>query len=525
MNGQYRTVWAALVVAAVGAAGVAGRLAYLRNRPPSPGERAYRLRYEVAFKADKAGVRVRAALPDNTPRCRIYQATYSHPQLGFEIVPLEGTGQREAVATALGPAERATFSAEFDVYLGKAFGPSPTPAQEPLSEDERSQFLRAEPNVQVRSDEVAAAVAGLTAEPATGEKLLGRIFEYACARIAEAGELGPSDAAGAIRGKRASPVGRARAMVALCRAGQIPAQVVTGFVLEESQAANPHSWVEAWSSKGWEAYDPAAGYARSLPANYLPARRGGGPVVQALETADHETRFSVRPLRAGQAAPAVWGGGWDILHFSRLPTGMQETLAVLLLLPVGALITALLRNVVGVQTFGTFAPSLLALSFLYADWRTGLMIFLLVAGIGLGGRALLSYLRLLMVPRLSVILSLVVMCTAFAISAFDYFGMSPSPRAVILPMVILTMLIERFYITAEEDGMRSALRLLTGTLLVGGICLLVLRWRELGSLALNYPEMDFFAVAALLLVGRYSGYRLSELVRFRDFAKTAPPGL
>ena len=36
---------------------------------------------------------------------------------------------------------------------------------------------------------------------------------------------------------------------------------------------------------------------------------------------------------------------------------------------------------------------------------------------------------------------------------------------------------------------------------------------------LNYPETIGLVMACQLLLGRYTGYRLSELFRFRDFVK------
>jgi len=185
---------------------------------------------------------------------------------------------------------------------------------------------------------------------------------------------------------------------------------------------------------------------------------------KAKKVKARQVRFSIQRLRVADPKAAVTTGRpTDILLLSRLPVGMQETLAILLLLPVGALITAVFRNIVGLQTFGTFTPSLLALSFLYADWRSGLVILAGVFGIGLAGRSLLDRLRPLMVPRLSVVLTMVVVFTAFVVSALNYF-------------------------------------------------------------ALTFPEGELFAVAGLLLIGRHSGYRLAELVRFRDLARTAMPG-
>jgi inner membrane protein involved in colicin E2 resistance len=89
-------------------------------------------------------------------------------------------------------------------------------------------------------------------------------------------------------------------------------------------------------------------------------------------------------------------------------------------------------------------------------------------------------------------------------------------------MVILTMMIERFYLTSEEDGTRFALQLLAGTAVVAGCCYAVLRWDEVGDFLLTFPELHFFTIAALIMLGRYTGYRLTELWRFRDMVIPPP---
>ena len=84
-------------------------------------------------------------------------------------------------------------------------------------------------------------------------------------------------------------------------------------------------------------------------------------------------------------------------------------------------------------------------------------------------------------------------------------------------MVILTMLIERFYVTTQEDGMHVALQHLAATAIVGFFCYLVLCWESVARLLLAYPEAHFFTVALMVLIGRYTGYQLLEPWRFRDF--------
>jgi peptidoglycan biosynthesis protein MviN/MurJ (putative lipid II flippase) len=88
-------------------------------------------------------------------------------------------------------------------------------------------------------------------------------------------------------------------------------------------------------------------------------------------------------------------------------------------------------------------------------------------------------------------------------------------------MVILTNLVERFYVTSEEDSFVYAVRLMVTTLLMALVIYLLLNWRILGNMLFDNPELHFFTVAILVVMGRYTGYRLTELVRFRDLVQ--PP--
>ncbi len=194
---------------------------------------------------------------------------------------------------------------------------------------------------------------------------------------------------------------------------------------------------------------------------------------------------------------------------------------MVLILPIGALFTALVRTIIGIRTFGTFSPTLLALAFVYNDWRSGLCIFFVVIATGFVSRTLLDRLKLLLVPRLGIILTMVVMLMVLSISVMNYFKWAPDGQTVLLPMVILTNLVERFYVTSEEDSIFQAVRLLVTTVFMALAIYLLLSSPGLGNLLFYYPELHFFTVAALILMGRYTGYRLTELVRFRDLVR--PP--
>jgi hypothetical protein len=147
---------------------------------------------------------------------------------------------------------------------------------------------------------------------------------------------------------------------------------------------------------------------------------------------------------------------------------------------------------------------------------------LAVIVLGFSSRAFLDRLKLLLVPRLGIILTLVVLCMVLSISVLDYFELTPGAQAVLLPMVILTMLVERFYVTTEEDNLVFAVQLLIGTLALAFVVYALLGWETVGRTLLCYPELHLFTVAALILVGRYTGYRLTELWRFRDLTGPKP---
>jgi hypothetical protein len=48
--------------------------------------------------------------------------------------------------------------------------------------------------------------------------------------------------------------------------------------------------------------------------------------------------------------------------------------------------------------------------------------------------------------------------------------------------------------------------------------------RSIGRFVITYPESLLCVVALLVLTGRYTGYRLTELWRFRDLRRMARNG-
>jgi len=524
MNARRATPWVAGLLALLGVA-LVGLRAYTRHAQQlASGESLWRLTYTVKFQTETAGARLSAAFPFDTAHCRVFRQNVLHPDLQPERLRSPLLATREIDLLTLQPGEQ-SMTAKFDIHLSRRARFHAYDREPILSAQARAEWLRSDKLVQADSSVVAETLQNIRRDTPPPGDLVQRLFEYCHTQIATGEEAAPSDAAGALKAKAGSPIGRARALAALCRANKTPARLVTGFVVEENDTLEPRVWVEVWSGKRWEPYEPENGFARELPYNYLAVRRDGSEIVRVARGSGLETHFAALRLPPGPGA-----GGRSkhrsltaLADLTRLPLEMHEVLSLILLLPIGGLVTAFFRTIVGVRTFGTFTPTLIALSFVFADWRTGVFVFVLVLAIGLVSRSFLDRLKLLMVPRLSTVLTLVVLCIIFCVSLLDMLRLTPGAQAVLLPMVILTMTIERFYLTSEEDGTGFAFQLLAGTVVVAFCCYLVLRWAAVGRFLFAFPEAHLVTIAVLILMGRYTGYRLSELLRFRDFGPAHQP--
>ncbi len=211
-----------------------------------------------------------------------------------------------------------------------------------------------------------------------------------------------------------------------------------------------------------------------------------------------------------------WVNWWNLYQ---LPLGIQTIFYALFFIPLGAVILSFMRNMVGVPTFGIFTPLLLTLFFMEAGAVFGLIFFAAVIIIGLSERLWLDKLYLLAVPRLSILLTLMILfLLTYALVAHHYF---PNHKIAInvYPVVIMTVIIERFSITLIENGYRDTFKTLLGTLSISYLCLLVFHFSKLQIFLFTYPETQLFFIGVLILIGDYKGYRLSEIFRFSPFIK------
>lgn len=316
-----------------------------------------------------------------------------------------------------------------------------------------------------------------------------------------------------------SELGKARLLTTLLRATGIPARLSSALRLREAGSADVEPFVEAHVSGRWLALSPRGEFLGERPSDIVVLRSGERELVESTSTSalGHQFRARRERLRPEELAAMMVPETslLGALSLYRLPLATQESLRLLLLLPLGALLASLWRNLVGITTFGTFLPVLLALSFRGTSLWLGLILIFTVLGVGIVGRMWVDRLRLLVVPRLSILLCLVVLTmTALALlgehlSAHELFA------GMLFPVVILTLLIERFSLTLAEEGPRQAMTQTAYTLGVAVGILPLFKSELVHHLLFGFPELVFSIMGLLTFLGGYTGYRLTDLMRFR----------
>lgn len=461
-----------------------------------------------------------------------HQHVFDESYNGKNVVPPRGrkeAGRREVLwrRAGVGGAPQAfrlaySFRCQVGVHPTPAMRHATRAADAPPADGD---WLR--PGARVESDHraVVEKAQALTRPGQPAADQVRAVYDFV-SRLDNEPTLDTQSALKCLRDESGDSGGKSRLMVALCRSLGIPARVVTGLVLRGDQESGPHYWAEAWDGGRWQPACPTfRHFGRPWPANYFVLQVGDEDLIRGKG-------LSVRYGFLAQPAPGPatddGGGGpaavWRALSFSSLRPAEQHLVKFLLLLPLAALIVSAYRTLVGVPTFGMFSPALLGLAFLNLQalpW--GISIFALTVLAGWLMRRAVENLHLLLVPRTSVVLVLIVVFLIALVMAASRFGVAVTQFLSLFPLVILTHLVERFWTVEAEDGTATAFRTLFWTFLVSVTISVALSPEAVSAWMFHHPETLALVLALLLLLGRYTGYRLTELYRFQDFVSELPP--
>ena len=513
--------WLVGILLALAFIGVSSRLIFFGQAHLAGGDHLWRLSVESIIQSQAQATTVNIHPPIESSRIHVIQRNMQHP--GFRIRNWsDEKEERRSIRAFANAAGRYTISTEFVIHQMAVQTPPLPRTKVPLSNTQREVYLQDNDRLQLGHPRITEILKELSTQQPEREQLVEEIVNYLQLFGVSYGKDELSVPA-TLEKRKATTLDRALAMVALCRAAGIPARIVTGIILKDDIEPRPHYWVEAYQDKRWLAYDIQAGYRQAVPANYLPMRRNGSDIMQVLNGEllqieyDLEREFDHPYLRE-----ITTRNYFNILDLSRLPLDARNELALLLLLPLGALITALCRHLVGLHSYGVFTPTLLALAMIYTDIMTTTVIFIVVCSLAIGGRSLFPE-SITRIPRLAIIFTLVALIMTLSTSVMDYFDLGQGGKVVLLPIIILTSMVDRLYRTIEDRGMKIAMRRLAWTIMITLLCLPVIQFVALGHFLVQYPELHFITLALFVLISLYKGKTLINLPFIRILAEPDTP--
>ncbi|NBX85504.1 MAG: hypothetical protein EBQ95_07860 [Gammaproteobacteria bacterium] len=305
----------------------------------------------------------------------------------------------------------------------------------------------------------------------------------------------------------------------------IYATAVHGIRSKQQNHADLETWLAVYNQKEWTYINPKNG-APGLPNDFIIWHYGDEPLFTLFGGQKAVFNLNVTPTPMNALNVAKTHGlqsESELMRFSllQLPLATQATYKILLTVPVGAFIILLLRNFIGLQTFGTFMPVLIALAFRETHVVWGICLFNIIIFFGLMARFYLDQLRLLLVPRLSAILTIVILLMIGISILSQNLSLESGLSIALFPMVILTMTIERMCIMWDERSPYAAIKASFGSLFAATLCYWAMTQTQIQYLVFAFPELILVILGFILWFGQYRGYRLLELVRFNSLARLA----
>jgi hypothetical protein len=315
--------------------------------------------------------------------------------------------------------------------------------------------------------------------------------------------------------------------VKLLQVAGYPARLSNGFVLKDKmvRSASFTQWVEVLEKGEWLKFDAEKGDFIDNNYPYYTWWVGDDALVKTPYFKKFITSVAIKPNNDSAMSRALWQSEQKqplAYQFAipKLHIEQQVVLQILLLLPLGGLVVAFIRQVIGVRCFGTFMPVLISLAMHETGLINGLILFCGLVALGLILRGYLKSLRLLFVPRLAAVLTMVVGLITLLMLLLQDTEFSVGGSVALFPVVIMTMSIERMSNMWEEKGAKNALMTFFYTMIIASGVYLITVNEYVKHAMITFPELLLVIFGLCLILGRYNGYRLTEYMRFRQLRKS-----
>jgi hypothetical protein len=193
-----------------------------------------------------------------------------------------------------------------------------------------------------------------------------------------------------------------------------------------------------------------------------------------------------------------------------------DTIVLLLLLPLIATLVSVLHYVFGFTGYGIFMPTMIAIAFLATGIVGGLLLFALILLISICSNLILKKFKIHFWPARAINLLFIALGTFGLMILSSFVKFVDISRISIFPVLFMILLAEEFTRTQLVKSKKEAKNLMIGTLILAVSGAITMNVELVQNLVLHNPEIIIILVLATnLMVGNYTGIRLSEIQRFK----------
>ncbi len=194
-----------------------------------------------------------------------------------------------------------------------------------------------------------------------------------------------------------------------------------------------------------------------------------------------------------------------------------NVLVLVLLFPVIASLIGASRHIIGLRGFGIYVPAVLSVALVSTGILEGLTIFAAIVTTALVSKRLLSKAKLAYLPRTALLIWMISLGVLALFLSAPVLNLVSLMSVNIFPILILVLLAENFLDALHRTKPTEAIALTTETIGLAFISSLILQLELIQRFVLTEPELVILATAVLnLVMGRFTGLRITEMLRFRS---------
>ncbi|WP_455219954.1 transglutaminase-like domain-containing protein, partial [Kaarinaea lacus] len=304
------------------------------------GDRIWNMTLTTRFNSSSESTTLHVAVPSESPFIKVVHQSIKHPNVTLKR-PSKLTGYfNEITAVPDQPGEQ-QLVAEYTVHASDSgHWIDKFQRKSELTVKQKTQFLDDANSMALNDSALAEALSTIRTGVSDLSSLVQEIHNYTHEQIVLVPDLAFNDVPGVLSQMRGNALGKTMAFVALSRAANIPARLVVGVSLKEAIDADLHYWAQVYEDGQWLPYDIEHGYSGELPPHYLALAYDRESISYFEDPTEVETTVDIEamPAHAGMLGKdrkqAI-----QIIDLTRLAVTTQQLLAILLILPFGAVIT------------------------------------------------------------------------------------------------------------------------------------------------------------------------------------------